>query len=716
MKFYLSVALMAFVVSFSNSAVISIDLGTEWMKVGIVSPGMPLEIALNKESKRKTPVAIAFRNGERNFGEEAVAIGVRFPKNCYTHLTDLLGKSVEHPSVKRYQKMFPYHEIVPHPARQTVMFKHESGELYTVEELVGEILAKAVEYAKIFSKEASMAEVVIAVPPYFNQAERRAVLKAADIGNIKVLQLMNTNAAVGLNFGVSRIKDWNESARYFLFFDMGASSTVATVVAYHTTKSAEGGKSLTSPKLSILGVGVDRTLGGVEIQRRLQWHLAKVFNNKNDEGTKTDVTENPRALAKLFIEAGRVKNILSANTEHYAQIEGLLDKKDFKYLVTRTELEQLSDDLLDRLEGPIFQALKLSGLTIDRLEQVILVGGNTRMPAVQKRLTELTGRVMSKTINADEACTLGALYLVSDLSSSFKVKKFFVQDLALTEVNVHFERYDEEKKEVNTVKKTLYSFMNPFPQKKILTFIKQQEDFEFYINYALTERSEFLPPKLNVSVVKLKGVKQSIQKNTANDEVFKGIKVHFNLDESGILHLDTIESTYQKVPIDAIFPKNTEVNTIGTNSTLINSSVTKKGNPPKAIDIKEKIAFEESFLDLPDFTSKDFESIMSRVRRINNADKLKQEKEHVFNLLQEYTLDVKNRIYYDKEYVALSTDKERDTIYNKCSEIVNWLDEKGFDSTTEVLHQKLADIKAVTSNLEFRVAEAKNRDEAVFYS
>jgi hypoxia up-regulated 1 len=685
------------------------------MKIGIVSPGMPLEVALNKESKRKTPVAIAFRNGERTFGEDALTVGVGFPKNCYTHLTDLLGKTVDHPSVKRYQEMFPYHEIVPHAERQTVMFKHESGEVYTVEELVGQILAKARDYAEVFSQQVPIREAVITVPPYFDQAERRAMMKAAAIGELKVLQLVNTNAAIGLNFGIFRSKEWNDTARYFLFYDMGASSTVASVIAYQTANTKERGYSETNPQLAVVGVGFDRILGGSEIQRRLQLHLANAFNEMKK--TENDVTKNPRAFAKLFKEAGRVKNVLSANSEHFAQIEGLLDEKDFKHLVTRTQLEELSADLLDRLQGPLLRALETSGLSLDRIEQVILVGGNTRMPAVQARLIEITGRELSKNINADEACALGAVYRAADLSTGFKVKKFAIKDSIMVPIEVEFERQVDEEKKGKAVRRTLYSFLNPYPQKKILTFNKPTEDFEFNVNYAPTEQMKLNPPILNISVVKLDGVKRSIEKNTESSTEFKGIKVHFYIDESGILNLNSVESTFEKLNPDetgnATSPENPEANTTNVNSTNgSNSTAAKKEKKPEVITIKEEIAFVESYLDLTDFTPQTFNVIMDRVRKINKADKIKKEREQAFNLLESYVLEMQNKIYED-EHALVSTDEEKEAIRTKCSEVAIWFDEYGFEASTDTLRQKLLDVKEIAKDVEFRAAEMKNRDQAV---
>nr|CAD7437963.1 unnamed protein product [Timema bartmani] len=449
---FLAMGLAAFLVPKTYAvAVMSVDLGSEWMKIAIVSPGVPMEIALNKESKRKTPVTIAFRDGERTFGEDATTVAVRFPKNSYSYLLDLLGKKLDNPVVKLFQKRFPYYELVADPERGTVLFQHDSETQYSVEELVGMLLHQAQEFAQDSAGQA-INDAVIIVPGFFNQAERSAMLQAADLAGLKVLQLMNDYTAVALNYGIFRRKDFNETAQYIMFYDMGATSTTATVVSYQLVKTKERGFIETNPQLSVLGVGYDRFLGGLEIQLQLRDYLGRKFNELKK--TPNDVFKNPRALAKLFKEAGRLKNVLSANADHYAQVEGLLDDIDFRM-------------------------------------QVILVGAGTRVPKVQEKLTEFVQIELGKNINTDEAAALGAAYKAADLSNGFKVKKFVTKDSVLFPIQVVFERDMEGLSTPKQVKRTLFGYTNPYPQKKLLTFNKHQDDFSFNVNYADLEH---LPP------------------------------------------------------------------------------------------------------------------------------------------------------------------------------------------------------------------------------
>lgn len=258
-----AVMLATFLSPSHGAAVMSVDLGSEWMKIGVVSPGVPMEIALNKESKRKTPTAIAFRNGDRLIGEDAQTLGVRFPANNYGYLVDLLGKTIDNPMVELYRKRFPYYDIIEDPTRKTVVFKN-GDEQYTIEELVAQLLQVAKGYAEDSTGQ-TITECVVVVPGFFGQAERQALITAAKLANLKVLQLINDYTAVGLNYGIFRRKEFNETAQYFVFYDMGASKTTASVISYQLVKDKAIKEIL--PVVQVLGVGYDRTLGGLKIRR-----------------------------------------------------------------------------------------------------------------------------------------------------------------------------------------------------------------------------------------------------------------------------------------------------------------------------------------------------------------------------------------------------------------------------------------------------------------
>ncbi|ERL94524.1 hypothetical protein D910_11801 [Dendroctonus ponderosae] len=719
----LSIALLSVVLAcvgiqqVASLAVMSVDFGSEWMKVGIVSPGVPMEIALNKESKRKTPAVISFRDNVRLFGEDAQTVGLRFPKQAYSYLLDLLGKSIDHPLVKLYQERFPYYEIVPDVDRGTILFKQDDDTFFSPEELIAQFLTKAREFAESGAQQ-PIKECVLTVPGFFNQVERNALLEAAELAGLKVLQLINDYTAVALNYGIFRTKTFNETAQYVMFYDMGASSTTATLVSYQNVKTKERGFVETHPQVQILGVGYDRTLGGLEIQLRLRDYLAEKFNDMKK--TSNNVFENPRALAKLFKEAGRLKNVLSANFEHYAQIEGLLDEQDFKILVTRDELESLIPDLLERVTYPVKQALKTSQLSIDIVNQVVLVGAGTRVPKIQEILQKELRQDLAKNLNTDEAAVMGAVYKAADLSTGFKVTKFLTKDAVLFPIQIVFQR--ETKEGIKTVKRTLFGLMNPYPQKKIITFNKHTDDFSFTANYA---DLDYLPAGeiLNIggkdlSEFHLTGVADALQKNLGENAESKGIKAHFNLDESGILNLVNVELVVEKT-VDASEEEGTlskienkSKEDKATSGTEGKNATETKEVKSKIVTHKEPIKSSESILSINGLNEQQFEKSLEKIKKLDKIEKDVNRRASALNNLESFVIDVQNKLYED-EYISASTEEEVEAILKACSEVSDWLYEDGSEADADTYEKKLDEVQALTRDLFARVWEHRERPEAL---
>jgi hypoxia up-regulated 1 len=168
------------------------------------------------------------------------------------------------------------------------------------------------------------------------------------------------------------------------------------------------------------------------------------------------------------------------------KVEGLLDEKDFRTQISRDQFEKLNEDLFARVQAPVKQALDAAGMTMDMIDQVLLLGAGTRVPKVQEKLQEFVKRELGKSLNTDEAAAMGAVYKAADLSTGFKVKKFVTKDAVIFPVLVDFEREADNEdgtKTLKIVRRTLFAHMNAYPQKKILTFNKHIDDFSFYVSY-----------------------------------------------------------------------------------------------------------------------------------------------------------------------------------------------------------------------------------------
>ncbi|KAK6766162.1 hypothetical protein RB195_025830 [Necator americanus] len=532
-------------------AAMSIDLGSEFIKIGIVKPGVPMEIVLNKESRRKTPNIVVIRNNERLFAETAAAVATKYPNSGYQYILSLLAKQKGDPSVELYQKRFPFTAFTFDEVRNTVLFPSDNA-TYNVETLLAMILWSAKETTEAFAEQ-RVKDCVITVPIFFNQAERRALVAAADIAGLNLLQLINDGSAAALNYGVFRRKQITEKPQTMMIYDMGASKTTATIVEYvlEPDKSSKVSKT-SNPVVKTIGVGYDRTLGGFEITLRMRDHLVKLF--RETVKTSTDITTNARSMAKLLKEAERVKQVLSANKYHYAQVEGLHEEQNFRSKVTREELEEMIVDLEPRFLQPINDALAMAEKTIDQIDQFVLMGAGTRVPKIQEVLkTILKEKEVGHFLNTDEAITLGAVYQAADLSKSFKVLPFAVKELVLFPIQVNFKSKSEDGN-LKDVTRQIFGYKTHYPtNKKIVTFQSYSDDFEISLGYGSLEHLQDVQKKqfgkTDLAQVSIKGLGTAIEQNgTCPECEIKGVKTTFAVDLSGIVSVVKSEFVVDKKP------------------------------------------------------------------------------------------------------------------------------------------------------------------------
>ncbi|ORX91737.1 HSP70-domain-containing protein [Basidiobolus meristosporus CBS 931.73] len=518
-------ALAAFMQPIS-AAIISIDYGTEWFKVGLVKTGTPIDVVLGRDSKRKIQSVVAIRNNERIYGVDGLNLGTRFPKLTYPALKNLVGRLYDDDICQNY-----------HPVRGTASFKHDDGSLYSVEELIAMQLRHAKELAEDTAQE-KIKDTILTVPPFFNTFERQALLDAAGIAGLNVLEIINDESAVALNYAMSRT--FTEEPEYHIFYDMGAGSTVASLMEFKTISVKDVGKYNKSiTQVEVKAVGYDRTLGGHQFDYKLQEHLADEFINKMGSKVKSNIRDSGKAMARLLKEAARVKQILSANTETIASVENLFEEHDFRTHVARAKFETISDDLFARVTNPIASVLNQAGLSKSDISSLVLVGGSVRIPRIQSILKDYIGdNKIAKNVNGDEAAVLGAAFRGAGTSRQFKVREIRLNDITTFPVDVTY--YSEPKngnQNTKQIQTTLFKEFSPLNVKKIMNF-KRTSDFQFEVQYGkLKEEYEHGFGPKEIARVHVEGLTEGLK---AFDEVAVNqpkVQVSLRVNKSGTLSI-----------------------------------------------------------------------------------------------------------------------------------------------------------------------------------
>uniref|UniRef100_A0A8C4Q5L3 Hypoxia up-regulated protein 1 n=1 Tax=Eptatretus burgeri TaxID=7764 RepID=A0A8C4Q5L3_EPTBU len=542
-------------------AVMSVDLGGEWVKVGVVTPGHALEIVLNRESRRKTPLAVGFKADERLFGEAATTLVEKKPELVFRYFRDLLGVHWEEGETESAAKQAAESWLVGVPLPPIVSSSLElalhlpDGSSYSPEELTAMML----NYSRQLAADTAGQPVtgcVLSVPAWFSQSARRALLRAAQLVQLPVLQLLSSPAAVALHYGAFSTQEITTKPSTVLFADVGATGTTVTVVQY-VVSAEKNGKT---PSLKILGQSWNRGVSGLAMDILLANEISRRFeaqgHPKAMEGL--DAARARRSRAKLLREASRVKTILSANSDHVAQVESYIGEKDLRIKVTRTEFESICAPFFPLLSEVISSALSSASLSPADLDHVILVGGASRVPWVQRILQEDLGRQeLGKNVNADEAVALGCALRAAALSPAFRVRPFAVTDSSPYPFLINFLK-DESNSDATSegsvvhsprhIQRLLYPQLSPAPQRKVVTFNRRTGDFSLTLSYG---NLSLLPPEfsrvlnqVNISEIQLEGVATAIS-SAPPSALTRGVKAHFLLDDNGILALDRAEVVFE---------------------------------------------------------------------------------------------------------------------------------------------------------------------------
>jgi L1 cell adhesion molecule like protein len=391
---------------------IGIDLGTTYSCVGVWKNSRA-EIIENSQGNRTTPSYVAFTDTERLVGDGAKNQASGNPENTVHDAKRLLGREYTDTHVQKDMKLWSFNVINDGKNKPKVKVTHAGEEKsFYAEELSAMILTKMKETAEAFLGE-TVTDAVITVPAYFGDSQRQATKDAGVIAGLNVLRIINEPTAAAIAYGLD---NKCEKEKHVLIFDCGGGTHDCTLL------------SIEDGIFEVKATAGDSHLGGEDFDNMLVEHFVKEFKRKHKE----DLTSNKRALRRLRTSCERAKRTLSASTQTSIEIDSLFNGIDFTSTITRARFEEMCADIFKKTMEPVEKVMLDSKMSKGDIDEIILVGGSTRIPKIQKMLSDyFNGKELCKSINPDEAVAVGAAIQAAILSGS---KDDAIKDLLLLDV------------------------------------------------------------------------------------------------------------------------------------------------------------------------------------------------------------------------------------------------------------------------------------------
>ncbi|CAH1967555.1 unnamed protein product [Acanthoscelides obtectus] len=391
---------------------IGIDLGTTYSCVGVWQHGK-VEIIANDQGNRTTPSYVAFTDSERLIGDAAKSQVAMNPKNTVFDAKRLIGRKFDDTKIQEDMKHWPF-TVVNDGGKPKIQVEYK-GEVkkFAPEEISSMVLTKMKEIAEVFLG-GKVSDAVITVPAYFNDSQRQATKDAGTIAGMNVLRIINEPTAAALAYGLDKNLKGEKNV---LIFDLGGGTFDVSILAIDEGSLFE-----------VKSTAGDTHLGGEDFDNRLVNHFVEDFKRKH----KKDLSGNTRALRRLRTACERAKRTLSSSTEASIEIDALHDGIDFYSKITRARFEELCMDLFRGTLQPVEKALNDAKLDKAAIHDVVLVGGSTRIPKIQKMLQDFfCGKPLNLSINPDEAVAYGAAVQAAILSGDTSSQ---IQDVLLVDV------------------------------------------------------------------------------------------------------------------------------------------------------------------------------------------------------------------------------------------------------------------------------------------
>lgn len=744
-------------------SVLGLDVGESFIKAALVKPGIPLEIVLTKDSKRKEANAIAFKPGsnphefeyqERLYGADAVNLAARYPDAVFPNLKLLLGKEFRDDVKDLYSSRNPALRLFPTGPRDAISFMTSAAPadrdgVFTIEELVAMQLKAVVRQAEEMAGNSKnkIRDVVFAIPAYWKAEEKIALETAAELAGLRVKSLVTDGLAVGINYAVSRTFEVDKP-EYHVVYDMGAGSSTATVLKFQGKKVKDVGKfNKTVQDVSVIGFGADEELGGDVLNERMVDILVEEFLKTkkaeklfgDDAEAEKKVRTNGRTAAKLWREATRTRQVLSANTETYSSVEALYDDVDFRSSkLTRAEFESRIAQYEARVIQPIVDAIAAAKISLTDVNSIILHGGAIRTPFVAKQLEALVGaNRISKNVNSDEAAVFGAAFKAASQSGSFKVKEIHTHDTNPHPISIEYLAKQEDS---DTVPHPVFD-AGAAPGDERTVSIPRNDDFDFIVLHEFPGKwrnKEF------VSKVSATNVTASVKKLSEDYKCTTDIKTQILIKLSpkdgipaatrGWVECDTEEVEDDKKSDEGILDgvkdffgvgKDKDASASSSSSSSSSSSTSSSSKttstkaasgtptPPKILKKTVTIPLSLTSVKLgkPLLSNDEKSRSLATIAAFDRTDATRRALEEARNSFESYAYSALSHISDTPAFLAAVDESTKETIQKLADEASEWLYGSDESQNLDAVKAKFAELKKVHAPVYQRMKEHETRPE-----